>query len=286
VVAGELRLKTSLGTFAGLAWSNPGAPKVLCLHGWLDNAASFSPIAPCLADYDLVALDLAGHGHSDHRPGGARYHMLDNLWDVDAVIHSLGWDQCILLGHSLGGVVASNYAAAAPEHVQALIVLDGLGALSASADDTAKRLQASMESVRRESRGLKNYPDPEAAARTRHKVSGLPMELSRILADRSLKEEDGHFRWRNDPGLNWKSPSLLMEDQVRNILAAVAAPVLSIVSSEIRAMPWSRKTARRQEVVAHLISHEIDGHHHFHMDQPKRTAGFIIDFLNSLKLEE
>ena len=46
---------------------------VIALHGWLDNANSFARLAPKLAGLRIVALDLAGHGHSGHRPAGAGY---------------------------------------------------------------------------------------------------------------------------------------------------------------------------------------------------------------------
>ena len=46
---------------------------VLALHGWLDNAASFARLAPKLQGLRIVALDFAGHGHSDHRAAGAGY---------------------------------------------------------------------------------------------------------------------------------------------------------------------------------------------------------------------
>ena len=58
----DVSLNTPAGVLRGLAWSNPGAPRVLALHGWLDNAASFIPLAPYLAGFDLIALDLPGHG--------------------------------------------------------------------------------------------------------------------------------------------------------------------------------------------------------------------------------
>ena len=48
---------------------NPGAPqRVLALHGWLDNAASFAPLAAAWPDCEIVALEFAGHGRSGHLP--------------------------------------------------------------------------------------------------------------------------------------------------------------------------------------------------------------------------
>ena len=51
-IAEEIILETPLGQLAGLRWKNEGAPPVLCLHDWLDNAASFLPLAD-----DLTALN-------------------------------------------------------------------------------------------------------------------------------------------------------------------------------------------------------------------------------------
>jgi pimeloyl-ACP methyl ester carboxylesterase len=43
---------------------------VIALHGWLDNANSFARLAPRLKGLRIIALDMAGHGHSGHRPAG------------------------------------------------------------------------------------------------------------------------------------------------------------------------------------------------------------------------
>ena len=50
-------------------WGNPDKPTILALHGWLDNANSFAPLATYLeSDFQVVAVDLPGHGHSSHLP--------------------------------------------------------------------------------------------------------------------------------------------------------------------------------------------------------------------------
>jgi pimeloyl-ACP methyl ester carboxylesterase len=97
--AEEIRLDAPLGQLAGLRWGSQGAAPVLCLHGWLDNAASFLPLAEQLDGLDLVALDFAGHGHSDHRHHTARYYLTEYLWDVEAAMDALGWESCHLMGH-------------------------------------------------------------------------------------------------------------------------------------------------------------------------------------------
>ena len=276
----ELSLNTPNGTFGGLHWPNEGAPRVLCLHGWLDNAASFVPLANFLQDYDLIALDLAGHGHSFHRPDGARYYMMDNLWDIDAALDALQWPDCTLIGHSLGGVIASTYSVAAPERVNKLITLDGLGPLSASPDKTAERLRASLQSIRKAGSGLKAYADIESAARVRQKATAIPFELALPICERSLSLSDGFYRWSTDPSLKWRSPSLLTEEQVLDILGAIKAQTLSITCDTIEKLVGSGSIEKRRSVVQDFTFHRLQGHHHFHMDQAETVARLIIEFLN------
>jgi len=63
---------------AACSWGDPALPPLLALHGWLDNAASFERLAPLLCEhFHIVAIDLAGHGRSQHRPAGLWYHYID-----------------------------------------------------------------------------------------------------------------------------------------------------------------------------------------------------------------
>ena len=58
---------------AGLRTGTRGGLPVLALHGWLDNAASFVPLAAQLPELDWALADLPGHGLSDHLPADAAY---------------------------------------------------------------------------------------------------------------------------------------------------------------------------------------------------------------------
>ncbi len=69
--ARELSLELPHLRLAAQAWGDPQLPRLLALHGWLDNAASFDRLAPLLCGhFHIVAIDLPGHGRSGHRPPG------------------------------------------------------------------------------------------------------------------------------------------------------------------------------------------------------------------------
>ena len=87
-------------TIRGLSWGDPKLPTILALHGWLDNAASFSEIAPLLSDYNVVAIDLPGHGESDNRSLNSSYQIWDDLPQLLKLIEIITDSQIILMGHS------------------------------------------------------------------------------------------------------------------------------------------------------------------------------------------
>jgi len=81
-----------------------GGPRILALHGWLDNASSFDRLAPRLLERlggtaTLVALDFPGHGRSDSRPGPL--YFFDHVEAVLEALEALQWPSCHLVGHSL-----------------------------------------------------------------------------------------------------------------------------------------------------------------------------------------
>ena len=277
--AAAVNIRLSWGTLEGLHWSRPGAPKVLCLHGWLDNAASFVPLAPYLEDFDLLALDFAGHGLSAHRPAGSRYYLVENLYDVDAALGVLGWDNCHMIGHSMGGGVASSFAAARPACVERLVLLDAVGTLSQSADQTARQLGLSMQSVRKTRSVLRPYESVEEAMQARQKTSSLSDGAARILCERSLQHTGDYYQWRTDPRLNWRSPQLPTDEQALDLLAAIKAPTLAITSATAFEYLGDEMLQKRLAAIADCTHVNDAGNHHFHMEQPEHIGICISEFL-------
>jgi len=277
--AAPVNIHLSWGTLAGLHWARPGAPKVLCLHGWLDNAASFVPLAPYLQDFDLLALDFAGHGFSAHRPETSRYYFTDYLFDLDAAMDSLDWDQCHFIGHSMGGGVASCFAAALPERVHRLVMLDSLGLLTLPANQAAQQLRLSMVSVRKTRSFLRPYESVEEAMLARQKKSPLSDGAARLLCERSLEHTGDYYQWRTDPRLNWRSPQLAGDEQSLEMLGAIRSPTMMITSAAVIDYFGEDMAHKRISAIPGSKHVRNGGHHHFHMEQADRVGPCIADFL-------
>jgi len=278
--AAALELDTRQGRLGGLAWRRPGAPRVLCLHGWLDNAASFAPLAEHCAGLDLVALDLPGHGHSEHRHASTRYHFIDYVFNIDAALDALGWDQCHFLGHSMGGAIASIYAAGAPERVRSLVLLDGLGPMTSGADRTTERLRRSLAKYRKGASEPRRYGSLDEMVQARRRVSPyLSERAAHLLCERSARPVEGGFAWRSDPALNWVSAVVMTEEQVLDLLRHVVAPTLALAAEP--PSPWipEARVAERRRALAHARFDTVAGHHHFHMDDPGRIAETVQSFV-------
>lgn len=282
----EVQLDTRSGPLAGLrAPGSPGpegagGPPVLFLHGFLDNAASFVPLCRHLDGIDAVALDFPGHGHSGHRHPSARYYLVDYLYDVDAALDALGWESCHLVGHSLGAAVSSLYAAAAPERVRSVVMIDALGPMSESPDTGASRLQRSLRSVREGPRRRKAYASVEEMIGARIKVnSDLSPESARLICERSIRQAGDHFEWTNDPALYWVSPVLLTELQIHEYLQHIKAGVLTLTATPYAPYVNEEKVKSRTTAIPHGRHLTVEGHHHFHMDQPETIARLVKEFI-------
>lgn len=281
----ELEIEIEGGTIAARAWGPPDGRPVLCLHGWLDNAASFETLVPALASrsgpHRFVAIDLPGHGHSSHRAAGASYLFIDAVADVAAVRHALGWSRCVLMGHSLGAAIACCLAGAEPDRAQAVIAIEGLGPMTDDPAQAPTRLAAALEEARSK-RGKQPpvHPDLEAAAtRLAQGVMRLSLPAARILCARGLAAVDGGVRWRADPRLRWQSRLRLTEPQVIAFLSAIVAPVLFVRAQEGFFFVDGEPLRQRMDCIRALSTVSLPGTHHLHLDAPDPVADAIAGFL-------
>lgn len=265
---------------AALCFGPEDGPPVLAMHGWLDNAASFARLAEHLEGVNLIALDLAGHGHSARRADGV-YVFLDYVADAAAAIAALGWDRCAVIGHSLGAGVAALLAGTCPEVVSRLVLIEGLGPLTSPDEAAPRQLRDALVAeaaarARRDEHG--GYADAELVARRLVSATGMSLDAARILLARGLVEEAGALRWRADVRLRRPSRQRLTEAQVRAFLAAIACPTLVIRARP--GMPVDEELARaRFAAIAGATLAEVAGGHHVHLDHPDAVAAQVGPFL-------
>jgi len=267
-------------TVAGLRSPTSGGLRVLALHGWLDNAASFVPLAAQLPGLELVAIDLPGHGHSAHLPPGTQYNTPGAICHVLDVADALGWDRFVLLGHSMGAGIASLTAAAAPERVERLIAIEALGGLRGPENETAQRLREHVRAARTlPARALRVFPDLSAPIRARMMTNQLSEPCARLLVERGVKPVEGGYSWCSDQRLMLPTAMRLSEAQIDDLLAAIECPTQVIYATP--AQPYYPEPLRSQRIglLREGRLAVFPGTHHLHMEHPELVAEVIRGFI-------
>ncbi len=272
----ELRIAIANLNLAAQAWGDDTLPPLLALHGWLDNAGSFALLAPLLATrYRVIALELPGHGHSDHLAAGANYHYVDYVQAVLAAADALALDRYHLLGHSLGAGVATLVATARPERVQRLLLIEGLGPLGDDGSHTLQRFRDALKTRDAKAKPLRVFRDVEQAIGARSMASGLPAEQARPIVERGLLESDGGWRWRSDPRLTRPSATRLAESQVHALLRGISAPTALLLAQPATSYLPDAPMRARADCMANIAVRHLPGGHHLHLEHPQAVADWI-----------
>lgn len=270
------------GVIRGLAWGNPNGKPLLALHGWLDNAYSFVPIADAFMrselaqDYRLIAIDWAGHGHSDHRPVGNYYPFMDYVYDLWSICQQQAWPQVTILAHSMGAYIANMFAGIEPQRVSHLLAVEAFGLLAANANETTTDLRKGFQSRwQQQHKKRPHYPDLNTAVAARVHAGDFSRELAALLVERGIEQLGEHdFRFRADGQLRLRSPVRLTEAQIADVLSHIECPFHVVLG---RAGHERLKFAIQQwqAFVPQLKTHELDGGHHVHMEQPAAIIGLL-----------
>jgi pimeloyl-ACP methyl ester carboxylesterase len=258
--------------------------RVLALHGWLDNAGSFDLLAPLLPEHRVVALDLPGHGRSEHRGPGASYHFIDWPLDVGAAAAALGWQRFSLIGHSLGAGIAALLASVWPDRIERLVLLDGLGPATTPPADAPARLAASLRERLApgpavSGANVRVHASFEQAVDRLRKVNPTlpPPALQALVARGTARVADG-YAFTADPRLRGTSPLRLTEAHLRAFLAQIACPVLLVRPAQgfpIDAPVLAEMTGAMRDF--RMV--QVPGGHHAHLDEAEAVAAVVRDFL-------
>jgi len=124
-VTSERRIDIGALTLSVSEAGSGGRP-LLLVHGYTGSRSDFEPVIDVLAErgWHVVAPDNRGHGHSDKPDAEDDYSFPTFAADALALADALHWDTFVLLGHSMGGMIAQELVLAAPDRVRGLILMD------------------------------------------------------------------------------------------------------------------------------------------------------------------
>lgn len=279
-----IRVPVAQRWLAGLYWPGEGAP-IIALHGWLDNANTMLPLLEHaygqhsnLSQRPVLALDFCGHGLSDHFPHGEQLHLVNHVQDVIEAAKHMGWQHFSLLGHSMGAAVGLLVAAAFPEQVVDLVMIDALGPQTTQQGEVAHTMRQSIAGMaKRASKAPPYYAKFEDAVAARMKgIFPVQENTARLLCQRGMYYAAEGWTWTADARLRLTSILRFSEAQAEEMIAAVVCPSLFIGAKQgiagVRDLTPRLKLLRNANVVM------LDGGHHLHMEEVPSVHGAIETF--------
>jgi len=265
-------------------WGDAGAPTLFMLHGRMDSSPTFQFVVDALTQsWHVIAPDWRGYGATERlaRP----YWYYDYYADLDGLLAHYSPDRpARLLGHSMGANIASIYAAAKPERVAQVAMLDFLG-LPAPVSDAPTELRKWLDAVADEPK-LSQYPNQATFAQRLLKLNPrlTPARAEFLANTTSRAQPDGSVELACDPWHKPPAPMLYRVDEVLDTWRRVTAPVLLLIAEQ--GYVQQRFGADQAELgrrLACFANRQVvtvpDCGHNMQHDQPELVAAALENFL-------
>jgi pimeloyl-ACP methyl ester carboxylesterase len=271
----------------------PGTPPLVMVHGWMDVSASFQFVIDAMQqDRWVIAPDWRGFGLTE-TPHADNYWFPDYLADLDFLLDHYVGDQPIqLVGHSMGGHIATMYAGVRPERVAKLVNLEGFGMATTRPSQAPGRYAKWMDELKTLARGeldLKPYANLEGVAQRLMKTNPrLGSDKAHWLAQHWAQANDqGEWRILGHAAHKITNAQLFKVDEILAIYERISAPMLCVVASTDSLVQWWKDQYTLDEFkqrIAHVpdLQHAVidDAGHMLHHDQPHVLARLLEEFLS------
>lgn len=259
---------------------------VFLLHGWQDTGDTFQFMVDAFTqDWPLVALDWRGFGRSGWSQDG--YWFPDYYADLDALLDQLSPGVPVrLVGHSMGGNIASTYAGIRPERVRCVANLEGFGMPRRTPDQAPALTRKWLDQVKSVP-PLKDYASFEQLASI---IAFRYPRFSAVQADFvarawAKKGEDGRVRLLGDSRHRWVNPVLYRREEAEATWRKVKAPVLMLLGSEseyLSKLGADGVDDAFRGIMPHIEIARIAGAGHMlHIEKAEAVAALVENFLSA-----
>ena len=265
-------------------------PSIVILHGWLDHAGTWDILGQNLAKegYHCIAIDHRGHGLSSHIPSQEAYHFPDYIADLQSLLCLLDITNFVLIGHSMGGTIASIYTAFCQPQPQTLILIDGLGPEHENEEEAFQRLQTHLQQ-RRTPHQHRPMTLQNAFGKYQKAYPYLPMERIENLASRILHPLYPHnpstqdqWIWTWDPRHRHRSAIAFHLPRHLSILQKIAIPCFLIFGEQGWYMKMPDLPQRIKAIKNSLVILLPSGHNP-HLECPNLLTDCLMNLFNPSK---
>ncbi len=262
-------------------WGDEGKPPLMLIHGGRDHCRNWDRVALALHhSYTIYAPDLRGHGESAWALGGM-YSLPEFVLDTATLAAKLGDGPLTIIGHSLGGAIALQYAGTFPDAVAKVVAIEGLGPPEMEPQPAHIRMRHWIEHMhemeRREPRRYASVGD--ATGRMMEANPHLTPEMAHHLTlNGTRRNDDGSLSWMFDNYVRIRSPYEFNLADAQDIWSRIQAPVLLIKGTESWA-PDPEKSGRAATIPNYESVIIRDAGHWVHHDQLDRFLEVVTKFL-------
>ncbi len=271
-------------TYNVLEWDGAGGDHtLLLLHGFLDSAWGWTRTVDesrLASRFHILAPDLRGHGDSDWIGAGGYYHFLDYVADLAQLVAAKSRARLSIVGHSMGGMVASYFAGTYPARVERLVLCEGLGPPEGLPTSPERTRDWADSWVRvRQSPPKTMASLDEATERIRRHDARVDEATARFLAEHStVALADGRLRWKHDPLHATRGPFAFATEIAIRFWRAIACPTLIIDGEHSRNETEEHRV--RRSYIANVEARVLPGAGHMMMrHQPAALGAMLSDFL-------
>jgi len=270
VAVTSVRRTFSREAVALCAWEWPGdTPATLLLHGIGNYGRYWDFFADAVAGrLRLIATDARGHGESGKPADG--YAPQEFVADALAVLDALAIERALIVGHSMGGTHAIRLAAAHPDRVERLVVVDAGPEPMPEGSERAHRL--SLDRPERFKYAV------EALAYLRRTSPGYSEEVYANRMRWLFRENAGDVMWRSSRDALAAIMSSASRGDLWDALREIGCPVLLVRGT--RSNVLSAGVAQRMiNTLGNGRLIELDAGHNVALDRPKELADAVVAFV-------
>ncbi len=237
-----------------------GYPPLILIHGWTANHTRWHILEKKLAaNFKVVHYDLRGHGLTQKGPS-LEYGFSAHLLDLRGLMDSLQLPRAVIVGHSMGGMIAQQFSLVFPERVIKLILIGTSACVAVNEKEKAKL----------------------------HRVAFLFRRLFRttlFLKDHDKKKQPELYIDQSNPSLRVSSVSAssnllsIAGMDLRPRLKNLKTPTLVIASEDDKTVPFEQSKELAGLIPDCEFRQTSGSGHHIMLEQPDFTARAIEEFI-------